>query len=346
MFRPLPIRGPGSYRRGFTIVELLVVIVIIGVLTAILIPAVMAARAAARRIHCLNNMRQVGLALNEWSASMGRYPGHNNRAMVHTDDTDADEAASWVAMILPQLGRQDLYELARENASHFSAIKFHRELGQLPILVCPSDPAALVDLPVTSLVVNCGVDDEPMLGKPRDYVPDTPANGVFHAMGIQDQVFPIARRAMWVTVDYISRHDGSSNTFMLSENLDADFWVRHDEISHGFTWWHSKQQREVYGINEKGGERPGRKSHGYDASRRPITGYNSDMRFARPSSFHNGGVNAAFCDGHGQFLREDIPYWVYVQLMTPNGKKAMIDVYNKVPAPVEFKQSLSDSHYQ
>ena len=51
--------------------------------------------------------------------------------------------------------------------------------------------------------------------------------------------------------------------------------------------------------------------------------------FARPASSHGGGANVAFCDGHSQYLRDDIDYVVYVQLMTPNGRKC-VDPYRRL----------------
>ena len=123
--------------------------------------------------------------------------------------------------------------------------------------------------------------------------------------------------------------------------LDLTIPGKQQESECGFLW-HTLEGK-AYDINEKAGERTGRKgmligNRGYD--------HKYDYRFARPSSFHSGGVNVVFADGHGAFLREDIPYWVYVQLMTPNGQKATIDAYKNIPAPPEYKQLLSASDYQ
>ena len=348
---PGRIRLRATHRRfgcesGFTIVELLVVIGIISMLMALLIPAALRARSAARRTQCLHRMQQVGKALNQYALSKGHYPGRVDRMLNYISDSTVvfggrDVIVSWVTKILPGLGHSDMYDAiidsTRMGGHPYEVLRF------LPEVVCPSDVTTSGDLPVLSFVVNCGIADPPTYGKPRDFVPDSPTNGVFHNMAILDKTFPYARRAMQVSIDYIARNDGTVNTLMLSENLDAASWRGYSELNVGFCWWHFKQG-ESYGINVKAGERPGRKSLGH-ANGRPIAGFSNNRRFARPSSFHTGGVNIIFCDGHGRFLRDDIPYRVYVQLMTPDSKKAMIDVYKGTPAPPEYKQLLSYSDF-
>jgi prepilin-type N-terminal cleavage/methylation domain-containing protein/prepilin-type processing-associated H-X9-DG protein len=94
-------------RRGFTLVELLVVIAIIGILIALLLPAVQAAREAARRSHCVNNLKQIGLAVANYEiANQSLPPGG---VLVFTDDTEF-YGTNWAIAILPFMENQALYD--------------------------------------------------------------------------------------------------------------------------------------------------------------------------------------------------------------------------------------------
>ncbi|MCR4411933.1 MAG: DUF1559 domain-containing protein [Thermoguttaceae bacterium] len=133
-------RGPR--RRGFTLVELLVVIAIIGILIALLLPAVQAAREAARRSQCVNNMKQIGLALHNYHDKQLMFPPNiilgapNKEQSQNGGVLPRAHHHTWLALILPELEQKPLYD----------QINFRlRAWGQphvavsIPVLRCPSD---------------------------------------------------------------------------------------------------------------------------------------------------------------------------------------------------------------
>ena len=139
------LRGNRVSRTGFTLVELLVVIAIIGILIALLLPAVQAAREAARRSQCLNNMKQAALALQNYHDVQKRFPpmaipvvsGTNFNA-VGGDFRHELWSATWVTMILPYMEQSALYD--NYNMSLPSAAQPAITGSPIATLRCPSDP--------------------------------------------------------------------------------------------------------------------------------------------------------------------------------------------------------------
>src|SRR5713101_7736907 len=96
-------------RSGFSLIELLVVIGVIGVLLGLLLPAVQQVRGAATRMSCLNNMKQIGLALHNFHDSHGRFPPMPVR---NPAGPDPNARLSWMALILPQMDQEGLYNIS------------------------------------------------------------------------------------------------------------------------------------------------------------------------------------------------------------------------------------------
>ena len=151
---------PREPRRAFTLIELLVVIAIIAVLIALLLPAVQAAREAARRARCVNNLKQIGLALGNYESSAGALP--MTMAMSGSGNTVAyDTGWSAQARILPFLEGSPLFNAA--NLSVFKEDPANSTVIALNVagFLCPSEVKALVSLHDYGLsgVVSYGVCD-------------------------------------------------------------------------------------------------------------------------------------------------------------------------------------------
>ncbi len=129
--------------RGFTLVELLVVIAIIGVLVALLLPAVQAAREAARRTQCTNNLKQIGLALQNFHSARNQFPrGYSWREGMVGGDSDTE--ATWITFLLPYLEETALSgQIDWEAGFGHASVSGKNTLlvGQtLTGFICPSGP--------------------------------------------------------------------------------------------------------------------------------------------------------------------------------------------------------------
>ena len=124
-------------RRGFTLIELLVVIAIIGVLIALLLPAVQAAREAARRAQCVNNLKQIGLALHNYHDSRGAFPT-NRYPLVNNYSWSA------ISQLLPYMEQVQLYSAINYSISRIDPGNSTATAIGVGIFVCPSDSTSQV----------------------------------------------------------------------------------------------------------------------------------------------------------------------------------------------------------
>ncbi len=135
-------------RTGFTLIELLVVIAIIAVLIALLLPAVQAAREAARRLQCVNNLKQLGLAMHNYHQSLGVYPmgvmvsGYQNPGPVGVGYRNV---CSWIAFVLPYFDQQVIYNQVNFNVLQLGAENDTAGGAVINTLLCPSDPIGKLD---------------------------------------------------------------------------------------------------------------------------------------------------------------------------------------------------------
>jgi prepilin-type N-terminal cleavage/methylation domain-containing protein/prepilin-type processing-associated H-X9-DG protein len=134
-----------SQRRAFTLIELLVVIAIIAVLIALLLPAVQAAREAARRMQCVNNLKQIGLALHNYHSTAGSFPMGSGSGMLGgpaVGNYQAKECWASHGAILPYIGEVPLYNACNFNWSPDEPCNQTADSTQIKTYLCPSDPNA------------------------------------------------------------------------------------------------------------------------------------------------------------------------------------------------------------
>ena len=129
--------GNAAGAAGFTLVELLVVIAMIGLLCAILLPAIQAARESARRTGCINNLRQIGVALTSYHGSYSKLP-----AAVSDNWGGSQQLHSWTIFILPYLEETALHALYSFRAGQNAAVNRPVVSTWLSIYSCPSSDNA------------------------------------------------------------------------------------------------------------------------------------------------------------------------------------------------------------
>ena len=294
--------------RAFTVIELLVVIAIIGILIALLLPAVQKVREAANRASCTNNLKNGALAVHHFECTQGAFPpgavigpylplGITARGATH---------GCW-PFLLPYLEQQALFRQYQWNVNWADPANRPVVMTPLKVLQCPSG--------ATNRLAP-GLFPGEGLGACSDYVPVKQINSQLADDGLIDKVGDY-RGALDVNnmVAMSDITDGTSNTLLIAEQAGLPSrWQRGEEYADLFTpggpWASLSNVLQVWGSSADGATIPG-----------PCA--LNCTNYLNIYSFHPGGANAAFADGSVHFLRAGLDIRVLGRLITRCGGEAV-----------------------
>ncbi len=330
----IPVSRPSPYApHGFTLVELLVVITIIGILIALLLPAVQAAREASRRIQCQNNMKQICLALHGYHGVYSRFPpgygpmskGSYSDGLSHISESDCTKWP-WAARLfefieqLSMAGNIDYSFHIGNIANGYAPGQEVIATTKYPILQCPSDD---------SVRDNWGWNNG-IRCNPNSVVSSKGHSRTSYAgnFGIGQMEAPDRIQGVfkWFGAYSIAEiHDGTSHTLLCSELIPggpcsvrgtviyvegplvmADYTP--NDPTPDLTRWCDKSDQNQ-------GESPCAAGSGIAGG--IVTKLRMVLHTSR--SKHPGGVNSGMCDGSIQFISDSIALNVWQALATPEG---------------------------
>jgi len=284
----------GTKRRGFTIVELLVVIAIIGILVAMLLPAVQAARASARRTECRNNLKQIGLATHNYHDTLGSFPIASHWAPGGT-------LFSALTAVLPYHEQSSLYLQYDRNAASYSVFNEDVISQRVSVYLCPS-----MVLRRTVPAQSCGEANR----APGSYAVCT---GTQSGFGREHDGAIVPHYAGPTGFQSIS--DGTSNTFLVGE---LDYGLENFNWSSGPCSGQPKYGSAVWGIGHPGMSMA--TTVGVFNSDRLVNGFDEYQTFR---SDHVGGAYFVMADGSVQFVSEFIDSRLLDALATRDGGEAV-----------------------
>jgi len=309
---------------GFTLVELLVVIAVIGGLLGLLLPAVLGARESARRARCADNLREIGTALHGFQLSRGAFPPGNYAKTAGVCpgrrrpgvDSPSEDGANWMILILPHLGLESLYRAY--DQSTYNEAPENRDVREtsIGVYICPSDTATdELTIPAFGPASQYGLGVPYMPGSYRGV--SGRSDGRVFLDWAQDVDYPRRWRGPLHTVGVLGLSaesteditDGLANTLMVGESTTETGREYRTLWAYSYAFYSlsstTAQARTLYGDYQRCRSEEG-------------PGYSLPCRRGWGSP-HGGGLNFLLCDGTVRFIDEAIDMDLFADLGTIAG---------------------------
>ncbi len=313
-------------RAGFTLVELLVVIAIIGILIALLLPALQVAREAARRAQCTNNMKQMALAAHSFENAKKHFPSSVRPAGLTTLPRIAG-----ITLLLPYIEQNNTFRAYDQTKNWNDPLNKGAVQSIIPTFLCPSSvaqPERLDGLPEAS-------PWSATIASTTDYSPTIGVDPRLKSANLVDQdgkgFLPKNESPRFKDV-----RDGASNTILYAESAGRPFiyrkggvLVNQDVVASRVNaggWCRPASDFSVDGSSYDGLTFPGpcaiNCANGEDVvpGGFPHSYYGSEGT-AETFSFHNGGATIAFGDGSARFVADAIGIREFARLVTRHGNE-------------------------
>ncbi|MGI9472076.1 MAG: DUF1559 domain-containing protein [Rubripirellula sp.] len=303
--------APIQRRSGFTLVELVVVIGLIAILIGMLLPAVQAAREAARRVQCQNNLHQIGIALHNYHNAFRRFPPQRTRNGFH----------GWAIFTLPYLENQSIRDSYKMHVPWHAPENAKAVYAMVPTFQCPT--SRLSGTARTHIAGN-------RWAASNDYAPPGAVSARLVSAGfIRTRASYVGLMRGWQRISFRDAFDGLSNTLLFAEDTTRPDYYRAGKrlgpdfsppsggnfgvtggVVKGAAWADSRNGIPMHGFTQDGKSSPGPC---------PINCTNNNEMY----SFHSGGVHCVLADGAVRFLSQTIDIDTMASLITSQGHEVV-----------------------